>query len=48
MSSDNKELLSKITTMEKDELVLETKKVCVKYNKWILLGSIVVKNKKKN
>ena len=47
MSSDNKELLSKITTMEKDELVLETKKVCVKYKKWILLGSIVVKNKKK-
>ena len=47
MSSDNKELLNKITTMEKDELVLETKKVCVKYKKWILLGSIVVKNKKK-
>ena len=46
ISSDKKELLKKTTTMEKDDLVLNTKKVCLKFKKWILLGSIIAKSKR--
>ena len=46
MTNDKKELLNKTKLMEEDELVLKTKKICQKNKKWILLGSIIVKNKK--
>jgi len=46
MTNDKKELLNKTTLMEEDELVLKTKEICQKNKKWILLGSIIVKNKK--
>ena len=34
----------KTTLMSKDKLLIETKKICKKFKKWILLGSILVKN----
>ena len=46
MTNDKKELLNKTKLMEEDELVLKTKEICQKNKKWILLGSIIVKNKK--
>ena len=46
MSLDKRELLKKVTTMEKDFYCKEIKKLAKKYKKWILIGSAIVKNHK--
>ena len=43
MSSDKKELLSKLNVMEDDIFLKEFKRVCKSNRKWIMLGSIIVK-----
>ena len=43
MSSDKKELLSKLNVMEDDIFLQEFKRVCKSNRKWIILGSIIVK-----
>jgi len=43
MSSDKKELLSKLNVMEDDIFLKEFKRVCKSNRKWIILGSIIVK-----
>ena len=43
MSSDKKELLSKLNVMEDDIFLKEFKRVCKLNRKWIILGSIIVK-----
>ena len=43
MSSDKKELLSKLNVMEDDIFLKEFKRVCRSNRKWIILGSIIVK-----
>jgi len=42
-----KELSKKITTMDKDFYLLEIRKISQKYKKWILVGSVIVKEKSK-
>jgi predicted amidohydrolase len=42
-----KELSKKITTMDKDFYLLEIRKISQKYKKWILVGSVIVKDKSK-
>jgi len=45
-----KELMNNATSMEKDFYLIEIRKIAKKYNKWILIGSITIKenNKIKN
>ena len=43
MSSDKKELLSKLNVMEDDIFLQEFRRVCKSNRKWIILGSIIVK-----
>ena len=43
MSSNKKELLSKLNVMEDDIFLKEFKRVCKSNRKWIILGSIIVK-----
>ncbi len=43
MSSDKKELLSKLNVMEDDIFLKEFRRVCKSNSKWIMLGSIIVK-----
>ena len=44
---NKKELLKKATTMQKDYYLTEIKQVSKKYKKWILIGSVVVREKNK-
>ena len=46
-SLDKKKLLQVSTTMNKDIYLLGIKKLAKKYKKWILIGSLIIKNKKK-
>ena len=48
MSLNKNELKKKVSTMEKIFIVQESKKLAKKYKKWILIGSAIVKNKKKS
>ena len=48
MSGDKKELIKKAKIMDEDELFLQIKEISQKYKKWILIGSIIIKNKKDN
>ena len=48
MSGDKKELIKKAKIMDEDELFLQIKEISQKYKKWILIGSIIVKNKRDN
>ncbi len=45
-----KELMNNATSMEKDFYLIEIRKIAKQYNKWILIGSIIIKenNKIKN
>tara|TARA_B100001093_G_scaffold187083_1_gene179697 strand:- start:996 stop:1793 length:798 start_codon:yes stop_codon:yes gene_type:complete len=45
-SLDKKELLSKTTSMKKDEYLKGIKKLAKNYKKWILVGSLIIKIKK--
>ena len=45
ISINKKELFHKASFFQKDKLLKETKKICKKFKKWILLGSIIIKNK---
>ena len=44
--SNKLDLLSKISTMQKDIFVKEFKRICKENNKWILLGSLLIKKSK--
>ena len=46
-SLNKKKLLEVATTMNNDSYLLGIKKLAKKYKKWILIGSLVIKNKKK-
>ena len=46
-SLNKKKLLEVATTMNNDSYLLGIKKLAKKYKKWILIGSLIVKNKKK-
>ena len=46
-SLNKKKLLQVSTTMSKDIYLLGIKKLAKKYKKWILIGSLIIKNKKK-
>ena len=46
MSLNKKELYKKVSKMNDDIYVLGIKKLAKKYKKWILIGSVFVKNKK--
>ena len=46
MTNNKKELFDKIKLMENNEMLSQIKKISKKNKKWILLGSIIVKNKK--
>ena len=46
-SLNKKKLLEVATTMNKDSYLLGIKKLAKKYKKWILIGSLIIKNKKK-
>ena len=46
-SLDKKKLLEVATTMNNDSYLLGIKKLAKKYKKWILIGSLIIKNKKK-
>ena len=46
-SLEKKKLLQVSTTMKKDIYLLGIKKLAKKYKKWILIGSLIIKNKKK-
>ena len=48
MSNNKSELLRKTKSMEQDELVIQTQKICKKNKKWVLLGSIIIQNKNKD
>ena len=48
ISENKSQLLSQITTMEKDVYCLGIKEIAKKYKKWILIGSLITINKKKN
>ena len=47
MTDNKKELLKNSHTMGKDLFVKETKILCKKFKKWILIGSLPIKDKKK-
>ena len=44
---DKKKLLKTATTMEKDIYLKEMKNFAKKYKKWLLIGSVILKIKKK-
>jgi len=44
---NKKELMKKATSMEKDFYLSEIKKIAIYYRKWILIGSVVIKEKNK-
>ena len=46
-SLDKKKLLEVATTMSNDSYLLGIKKMAKKYKKWILIGSLIIKNKQK-
>ena len=46
-SLNKKKLLKVATTMRNDSYLLGIKKLAKKYKKWILIGSLIIKNKKK-
>ena len=46
-SLNKKKLLDVATTMNNDSYLLGIKKLAKKYIKWILIGSLIIKNKKK-
>tara|TARA_B100001093_G_scaffold483574_1_gene516213 strand:+ start:652 stop:1422 length:771 start_codon:yes stop_codon:yes gene_type:complete len=46
-SLNKKRLLEVATTMTNDSYLLGIKKLAKKYKKWILIGSLIIKNKKK-
>ena len=46
-SLNKKKLLEVATTMNNDSYLLGIKKLAKKYKKWILIGSLIIKNKKK-
>ena len=46
-SLNKKKLLQVATTMNKDSYLLGIKRLAKKYKKWILVGSLIIKNKKK-
>ena len=46
-SLNKKKLLEVATTMNNDSYLLGIKKLARKYKKWILIGSLIIKNKKK-
>ena len=46
-SLNKKKLLQVATTMNKDSYLLGIKRLAKKYKKWILIGSLIIKNKKK-
>ena len=46
-SLNKKRLLEVATTMKKDSYLLGIRKLARKYKKWILIGSLIIKNKKK-
>ena len=46
-SLNKKKLLEVATTMSNDSYLLGIKKLARKYKKWILIGSLIIKNKKK-
>tara|TARA_B100000787_G_C16113065_1_gene259008 strand:- start:115 stop:900 length:786 start_codon:yes stop_codon:yes gene_type:complete len=47
MTDDKKKLLKNSYTMEKDLFVQKTKILCKKFKKWILIGSLPIREKKK-
>ena len=46
-SLNKKKLFNIATTMDKDTYILGIKKLAKKYKKWILIGSLIIKKKKK-
>ena len=46
-SLNKKKLLQVATTMNKDSYLLGIKRLAKKYKKWILIGSLIIRNKKK-
>ena len=46
-SLNKKRLLEVATTMKKDSYLLGIRRLAKKYKKWILIGSLIIKNKKK-
>ena len=46
-SLNKKKLLEVATTMNNDSYLLGIKRLAKKYKKWILIGSLIIKNKKK-
>ena len=46
-SLNKKRLLEVATTMKKDSYLLGIRRLARKYKKWILIGSLIIKNKKK-
>ena len=46
-SLNKKKLLEVSTTMNNDSYLLGVKRLAKKYKKWILIGSLIIKNKKK-
>ncbi len=46
-SLNKKKLLQIATTMNKDSYLLGIKRLAKKYKKWILIGSLIIRNKKK-
>ena len=46
-SLNKKKLLQVATTMNKDSYLLGIKRLAKKYKKWILIGSLIIKNKRK-
>ena len=46
-SLNKKELLQVATTMNRDSYLLGIRRLAKKYKKWILIGSLIIKNKKK-
>ena len=46
-SLNKKKLLDIATTMNNDNYLLGIKKLARRYKKWILIGSLIIKNKKK-
>ena len=46
-SLDKKKLFKIATNMDKDSYLLGIRKLAKKYKKWILIGSLIIKDKKK-
>ncbi len=46
-SLDKKKLFKVATNMDKDSYLLGIRRLAKKYKKWILIGSLIIKNKKK-